>query len=35
MEYRAQTYIGALQLLAVLAGSLILRASVKEAFKQT
>lgn len=29
MEYRAQTYIGAVQLLAVLAGSLILRATVK------
>jgi hypothetical protein len=29
MEYRNQTYIGAVQLLAVLAGSLILRATVK------
>jgi len=29
MEYRPQTYIGAVQLLAVLAGSLILRLSVK------
>lgn len=29
MEYRVQTYIGAVQLLAVIAGSLILRMSVK------
>ena len=29
MEYRAQTYLGAVQLLAVFAGSLILRATVK------
>ena len=29
MEYRAQTYIGAIQLLAVIAGSLILRMAVK------
>jgi hypothetical protein len=28
MEYRTQTYIGAVQLLAVIAGSLFLRASV-------
>jgi hypothetical protein len=29
MEYRAQTYLGAVQLLAVFAGSMILRAAVK------
>lgn len=29
MEYRAQTYFGALQLLAVIAGSLFLRVAVK------
>jgi hypothetical protein len=29
MEYRAQTYLGALQLLAVMAGSLFLRIAVK------
>ena len=29
MDYRAQTYLGAVQLLAVLAGSLILRATIK------
>lgn len=29
MEYRSQTYIGGVQLLAVLAGSLILRTTVK------
>ena len=30
MEYRAQTYLGALQLLAVLAGSLLLQIAVKK-----
>ncbi len=30
MEYRAQSYIGAVQLLAVIAGSLFLRVAVKK-----
>ena len=29
MEHRAQTYIGAVQLLAIIGGSLFLRAAVK------